>query len=131
MSKKSTRLLKCNMYEDAEELLYSTETEVVKTKHIEPTRPKRQTSSVSPSKEAPDRNKIFGEAISVKSVSCNCNKCGTHVNGVLINTIYSPASDMLTPFISYECVNCKHSGFRSVLAKALPVKDFDKIYFNS
>ena len=131
MSKKSRSRLQANMYEDSEELIYSTE-EIVKTKHISPqginkVRPVATSSTIS--KDAELKNKIFGGAISEKVVSCKCNKCNAHVNGTLINCIYSPGADIITPFVSYDCSNCGHLGFRSVLSKALPAKEFDRTYF--
>ncbi len=120
MSKKSRSRLQANMYEDSEELIYSTEEEI-KPKHKKPA----AINKIQPRA----KSAIFGSAISDKIVSCKCNKCGAHVNGTLINCIYSPGADIITPFISYDCPNCKHSGFRSVLAKALPADEFDKLYF--
>ena len=130
MSKKNSRRLLSGMYEDSEELIYSTE-ESIKTKHVESkTNSKIAYTATKTVDEALElKHKIFGGAISERIVSCNCNKCGEHVNGILVNCIYSPGADIMTPFVSYECSKCKHSGFRSVLSKALPAKEFDLLYF--
>lgn len=137
MSKKSKSQLKANLYEnDYDYLEEEINIPVAKLKHIElqPTRKTKTVSSISPTitdteKMFELRTKLFGNKISDKSVSCNCNKCGHHVNGVLINTIYSPISDLVTPFISYECGYCKHSGFRSVKEKSLISEEFNVVYF--
>ena len=130
MSKKSRRELKANLYEnDYDELIYSTE-EVIKTKHVPQVKAVTKIKGKASAITSPDiKTNIFGPPISDKSVSCKCNKCGSQVFGVLISFIYSPVSELITPFISYDCTSCKHSGFRSVATKALPPKEFDKTYF--
>lgn len=136
MSKKikSQKTLKANLYEnDYEELLYSTSTST-KTRHIE--KPKRtKERNLAPSPKTKDeqlhdtRVSVFGPAISERVVPCKCNKCGHRVSGTLVSMIFSPASNLMTPFIMYHCEGCQHKGHRSVQEKALPPKEFEKYYF--
>ena len=129
MSKKTRRAeLKANLFEtDWEELLYSTE-ESIKTKHIEVEKPiKEKKKIVTKSEKTP--GSIFGEPISEKKVNCNCNKCGAKVAGTLVSFIYSPCSELMTPFINYTCPQCNHLGHRSVQSHALPVTEFNLVYF--
>ena len=130
MSKKSRRELKANLYEnDIEELIYSTEAPV-KTTHIEATKsPKIKITASAKTKDSNTKNSTFSNIISEKIVACKCNKCNGQVNGNLVSYIYTPVSDLNTPFVSYECKHCGHSGFRSVKEKALKTFDFDKVYF--
>ena len=126
------RQLKANLYEtDIEEL----DSHSPKVRHITDKDKKKATKIAKDPKyktreELLDtRNDIFGKVISDRVVPCKCNKCGNQVNGDLISCIYSPGADIMTPFISYFCSKCQHSGHRSVKEKALPTKDFEKYYF--
>ena len=140
MSKKSKSQLKANLYENDYD--YLEEDDVIslpkiKIKHAANKELySKNKVSISDSSNLTDvekkielRNKLFGGKISDKSVSCNCNKCGHHINGILVSTIYSPISDLVTPFISYECSYCNHIGFRRVKEKSLISKEFDIVYF--
>jgi hypothetical protein len=137
MSKKTKQQLKANLYEnDYDYFEEELEAPVTKFKHITNTVVKKikpiviQTIGVTEAEKKLElQNKVFGGKISDKTVSCNCNKCGHHINGILVSTIYSPISDLVTPFISYECSYCKHIGYRSVKEKSLIAKEFDAIYF--
>lgn len=134
MSKKvkTLRTLKANLYEnDYEDLLYSTSNNT-KTKHIE--KPKRTFNTNTTSKTTEEqlhdtRISVFGPAISERVVPCKCNKCGHKVSGTLVSMIFSPASNLMTPFIMYSCDSCQHKGHRSVQEKALLPKEFEKTYF--
>lgn len=131
---RSQRTLKANIYEnDYEELLYSTN-EHTKIKHID--KPKRtkerplpQSTKTKEDQLYDDRDSLFGPPISERTVPCKCNKCGHKLNGKLISMIFSPVSNLMTPFISYKCDACQHKGHRSVKEKALPPKEFEKYYF--
>ena len=137
MSKKTKQQLKANLYEnDYDYFEEELEVPVSKLKHITTLAVKKtrtacpQPSGVSEAERKLElQNKVFGGKISEKGVSCNCNKCGHHINGILVSTIYSPISDLVTPFISYECAYCKHVGYRSVKEKSLIAKEFDILYF--
>jgi hypothetical protein len=120
MSKKSKQILQRNMYEDSEELIYSTEQEIA---------PQTQKSHKQKTCDPKDKNKLFGGAISERIVPCSCNKCQAPVNGTLVSYIYSAGSDLSVPFVSYDCKKCGHIGFRSVMQKALPAAEFDLVYF--
>lgn len=140
MSRKnrSRKTLKANIYEnDYEELIYSTSPET-KIKHVEkPARKTREKSvdkkpaSSQSSKQQTEatRNELFGEAISKKTVSCKCNKCSAQVTGTLVSMIYTAFSNMMTPFVSYHCDACSHTGHRSVKEKSLPAAEFERFYF--
>lgn len=131
---KSPKTLKANLYEnDYEELLYSTSTST-KIRHIEkPKRTKERNIEVAPKTKDEQlhdtRVSVFGPAISERIVPCKCNKCGHRVNGTLVSMIFSPSSNLMTPFIMYHCEGCQHKGHRSVQEKALPPKEFEKYYF--
>ena len=122
--------LKANLYEnDYDELIYTTE-EPIKTKHIEVkpvVKEKKKPRTTETTNKVPSN--VWGAAISEKPVHCKCNKCGGNVVGTLVSFIYSPCSELMTPFINYTCQHCNHLGFRSVQSKALPVSEFNQVYF--
>jgi hypothetical protein len=126
------KTLKANIYEnDYEELIYSTSPNT-KVKHVDkPVKSKDKPKvTIKTKKETEaDRNDIFGDSISTKPIHCKCNKCGGSVVATLVSMIYTAVSDLTTPFVSYHCEHCKHSGHRSVKEKALPSAEFEKYYF--
>lgn len=127
MSKKikSKKQLKSNLYEtDIEELDLP-----CKIKHCKKEKTKKQDykSSLTLLQKIPDI--VPMPPISNKEVHCKCNKCGNSITGILINTIFSPISNLVTPFITYTCSSCHHSGCRSVKEGAMSPEEFEKIYF--
>ena len=129
-SKKLRRMeLKANLYEnDYDELLYSTE-EPLKVKHIDHVKAPVKEKRIHKQETEKIPSNVFGAAISEKPVNCKCNKCGGAVSGTLVSFIYSPCSELITPFITYTCTHCTHVGFRSVQSRALPVAEFNQVYF--
>ena len=139
MSKKikSLRTLKANLYEndfdalDDDALLYSS----TKTKHLPANKRKDKEKPLPASPKSTEeqlvdtRNNIFGPPISKRVVPCKCNKCGHNITGQLVSVIFSPISNLMTPFISYHCEGCQHSGHRSVKEKALCPNEFERTYF--
>lgn len=123
---KSLKTLKSNCFESDIELL--DEPIPTKTRHIEykKEKPAKYKTSIE---LAQVKETQFGTVISDKPVPCSCNKCGTYVKGNLISMIFSPGPNIMTPFVSYFCSGCGHSGRRSVKEKALAPTDFEKYYF--
>jgi hypothetical protein len=135
MSKKNRsprKTLKANIYEnDYEELIYSTSPDT-KIKHVDkPVKSKERPKAIPKSKKESeaDRKNIFGDSISTKPVHCKCNKCGAAVTATLVSIIYTAISNLITPFVSYHCDSCNHTGYRSVKDKAMPAEAFEKFYF--
>lgn len=133
--RKRAKLLKANLYEpDCEtlEVLGSS----VKIKHVseivtKATKNKAKQAAPIETLSETDRKRaeVFGTVISNVTVECNCNKCQNGVSGYLLSYIYSPMINKCIPFISYKCSKCHHSGHRSVFAKALPMDEFEEVYF--
>lgn len=132
MNKRKNR---ANLFEnDYEDLIYTTDEfiETPKTKNKIDRKAKvqtKQTSKTTSSKQTSSTNTV--EIISSKQVPCQCNKCHRPVQGDLINYLFCPSTERGVPFVQYTCTNCGHSGNRSVLAKSMPIKDFERFYFSS
>lgn len=126
---KRSRELRSNMYEGDIDILE----DVIKVKNIEKRNEKPIKIKQSLVQKDTHHVASLDTPISDRIVSCGCNKCGNSVNGILTSYIYSVSGDsigMCTPFVIYECSKCGHSGRRSVLAKAMIPKDFEKYYFS-
>ena len=139
MSKRATRELRANLYENDPTRFDETDETILinatKTKNIElkPTRKKKERPIKQVSQVRQGQSSVFTTPISEKLVPCKCNKCGFNVNGILVSYIYSIVDvhigGMCTPFVTYECKNCNHNGRRSVLSKAMNPDEFDRYYF--
>ena len=128
MGRAATQLA-ANLYENDYEYLIDVEPEVAPLKtNIRPTTVKAaKREEKRRIKEAKKDAKVMAlTPINIK-VDASCNKCGKPVQGELIGDIMT-VTGLVFPFIEYEC-SCGHHGRRSVFAKALPAREFDRKYY--
>lgn len=129
-AKKARR--RSNLYEsEVDDLLYTSDQAPLKIKNIsiEKENKKDKRSKEKNTAVAKEQKGGFGTPISSVPVKCSCNKCGEKTQGDLIGIMFCALSGLATPFISYECRSCNHIGRRSVATQALPMDQFERIYF--
>lgn len=102
------------------------EIEAVKIKNIDRPVKNRKVKGNNISKTTP--NTSLGSVISDTPVPCKCNKCNADVVGLLIGSIFTPLTGLETPFVSYDCPKCNHSGRRSVQSLAIPTLEFSSAF---